>query len=423
MEERKLRSRLISIYFAAIAVVLAALLVALSLFSTQKIDQRGRESFSTLITAIGDELQSGDIVVYSKLSRLEQENRLTLRIYDNRSMLLYNATDDADTTDLFARVEETARKEGYDIASLPLTNERRTSPIGEYKVDGARYYAAVSIVPIKTGYRTLTIVQQQEDPGAGSLMTFSAIYLVGLLLLGVAGAWLIDRALAPAIESRRRQTQFVAAASHELRSPLAVISANLATLPKESRNSAAADVMQRECERMSRLIGDMLFLASADADAWPVQMDAVEVDTLVLNVYEAYLPICRESGVGLNIILPEESLRGIRADGERLKQVIGTLLDNALAYGVTDKRRSIELEAAMQKRRVVIRVIDHGPGLTSEQKAHVFDRFYRADASRKDKQHFGLGLSIASELVSLNNGSLCVTDTPGGGCTFSMFFD
>ena len=66
---------------------------------------------------------------------------------------------------------------------------------------------------------------------------------------------------------------------------------------------------------------------------------------------------------------------------------------------------------------------DHGTGLTREQKARVFDRFYRADESRKEKQHFGLGLSIASELVALNNGSLHVTDTPGGGCTFCIVFE
>ena len=423
MEERKLRSRLIWIYFVTIAAVLAALLVALLLFSAQKIDQSNRENFSTLMTAIGDELQSGDIIVYSKLSRLEQENRLTLRISDNGKPLLYNAADETAVTDLFSQVEKEALDEGYDITSLPLTSERRTSPIGVYTQGGARYFGAVSIIPYRTGYRTLTILQRQSDSGSGSLMTYSVLYLAGVLLLGAVGAWLIDRALAPAIESRKRQTQFVAAASHELRSPLAVISANLATLPEEARENAAVEVAQRECERMSRLIGDLLFLASADADAWPVKMDMVEVDTLILDVYEAYLPICRENRVMLNIVLPEEPLPGIRADAERLKQVTGILLDNALSYGVTQTHRSIELVVVMQRRHVLIRVIDHGPGLTTEQKAHVFDRFYRADASRKDKQHFGLGLSVASELVSLNQGSLSVTDTPGGGCTFCILFD
>ncbi len=423
MEERKLRSRLIWIYIATIATVLAALLVALLLFSAHEIDQSSRESFSTLITAIGDELQSGDVVVYSKLSRLEQENRLTIRIGDNGNPLLYNASDDADETDLFLQVEQAAREEGYDITSLPLTSERKTSSIGVYYEDGARYFGAVSIIPIKAGYRTLTIVQRQDDSGAGRLLLYCALYLAGVLLLGAAGARLIDRALAPAVESRKRQAQFIAAASHELRSPLAVISANIATLPEESRKSAAAEVAAAECGRMSRLIGDLLLLASADAGAWTVRLEPAEADTLALDVYEAYLPLCRKNGVSLQVRLPEERPPEIRCDAERLKQVIGILMDNALAYGVTEEQRSVELEVSAQKRRVVVRVIDHGPGLTPEQKTHVFDRFYRADESRREKQHFGLGLSIASELTALNKGVLDVTDTPGGGCTFRITFE
>lgn len=422
MEERKLRSRLILIYVATIVVILAALLIALLCFSAHEIDQSNRESFSTLLTAISDELQNGDIVVYSQLNRLERENRLMLRINDNGSSLLYNAQDDEQRLGLFAKVEQTAAGEGYDIASLPLTSERKTSPVNVYYEDGARYLGAVSIIPIKTGYRTLTILQQQDDPGAGRLLLYCALYLAGVLLLGSAGARLIDRALAPAIESRKRQTQFIAAASHELRSPLAVISANIASLPEESRKSAPAEIAVAECERMSRLIGDLLLLASTDADAWSVRLESVETDTLALEAYEAHLPLYRKNGAFLSIRLPEKQPPRIRGDAERIKQVIGILLDNALAYGVTEERRSVELEVALQKRRVVIRVIDHGPGLTQEQKAHVFDRFYRADESRREKQHFGLGLSIASELVSLNKGVLDVIDTPGGGCTFRIVF-
>ena len=160
MEERRLRSRLIWIYIATIAAVLAALLAAMLFFSAHEIEQSGRENFSTLITATGDKLQSGDVVVYSGLRRLEQENRLTIRIYDNGTPLLYNALDDEAQTGLFLRVEQTAREEGYDITSLPLTGERRTSPIGDYYEGGARYFGAVSIVPIKEGYRALTIVQR-----------------------------------------------------------------------------------------------------------------------------------------------------------------------------------------------------------------------------------------------------------------------
>lgn len=422
MEERKLRSRLILIYVATVAVILAALLIALLFFSAHEIEQSSRETFSTLITAIGDELQNSDIVVYSKLNRLEQENRLMLSISDNGSSLLYN-NPNKERIDLLAQVETTAAEEGFDVTSLPLTSERKTSPVNVYYAGGERYFGAVSILPMKTGYRTLTVVQRLDDPEDGRLVLYCAFYLVSVALLGCAGARLIDRALAPAVESRKRQKQFVAAASHELRSPLAVISANIASLPEEACGTAAAEIAQTECERMSRMIGDLLLLASADADNWTIKLKPVELDTLALDAYEAYLPLYKRNGAVLDVSIPEERPPQIRGDAERIKQVIGVLLDNALAYGTTDEHRSVELEVVCQRRHVGVHVIDHGPGLSREQKTRVFDRFYRADESRKEKQHFGLGLSIASELVRLNKGTLNVTDTPGGGCTFCIVFE
>ena len=171
---------------------------------------------------------------------------------------------------------------------------------------------------------------------------------------------------------------------------------------------------------MSRLIGDLLLLASADANTWTVQLESLELDTLLLDVYEAHAPVYRTIGCTLRLDLPEDALPRVRGDAERLKQVLGILLDNALAYGVTDKQRTVELTAIAQRQRAVICVADHGTGLDSAQKARVFDRFFRGDASRGSKEHFGLGLSIARELVALQKGTLELLDTPGGGCTFRI---
>ena len=199
-----------------------------------------------------------------------------------------------------------------------------------------------------------------------------------------------------------------------------MIAANAAVLPEGARESAAAGVITAECGRMSRLIGDLLLLASADANSWTVQLEPLELDTLLLNVYEAHAPVYRANGCALRLELPEDALPRMRGDGERLKQVLGILLDNALTYGVTDEQRMVELTATIQRQRTVICVTDHGTGLNAAQKAHVFDRFYRGDAARGGKEHFGLGLSIARELVALQKGTLELLDTPGGGCTFCM---
>ncbi len=420
MEERKLRRHLIRIYVVTIAAILAAMLVVVLLLSAREVDQKSRESFQTLMSAICDELQNGNVVSHSELRRIERENDLLLRIGDNGETLLYNGSDSVEKTALLARVEKAALREGYDVESLPLTSGRRTSPIVIFYEEGARYLSAVSILPMESNYRTLTLAQRMDTFGLGRYVLYCACYLMGVLVMSAVGIRLIDRALMPAEESRKRQKQFIAAASHELRSPLAVIAANAAVLPEGARESVAAGVISAECERMSRLIGDLLLLANADANVWTVTPEPLELDTLLLDCYEAYAPLYHKNGCTLRVSLPEGALPQVRADGERLKQVLVILLENALAYGVTNERRSVELAIESQRQRVSICVIDHGAGLTAEQKAHVFDRFYRGDASRKEKQHFGLGLSIAAELIKLHHGTLDVLDTPDGGCTFRI---
>ena len=421
MEERKLRLHLIRIYVVTIAAILAALLAAILLFSVREIEQKNRETFTTLLTALGDELQTNNIVRHSELRRQEQENRLFLLVKDNGEALLYNSLDGTGKEDLLKIIEQAAREEGFDTQSLPLTNARRTSPVRPYSVNGERYLGAVSILPLANGYRTLTLAQRLDASWSGSVAFYCVLYFGGVFLLGGVGVMLIDRALQPALESRKRQNQFIAAASHELRSPLAVISANAEMLPIVTPEGAAtAGIITAECARMSRLIGDLLMLASADAKSWTFIPEPIELDTLLLNVYEAYVPLYRKSGCTLELRLPENSLARVRGDAERLKQVLGILLENALSYGVTQDRRSVELSVSTQRQRVSICVADHGDGLSTEQKAHVFDRFYRADTSRREKQHFGLGLSVAQELVALQKGTLDVFDTAGGGCTFRI---
>ena len=257
MEERNLRAHLIRIYGITIAVILAGLLVAVLMLTLRDLERKSRDSFSTLITAMGDELQTDNVVRHSELRRLEQENRLLLRVGDNGKTLLYNNLDSSEKENLLKALERAAQEQGYDTRSLPLTSARRTSPILSLSEGGVRYLGAVSILPLANGYRTLTILQKQESTLSGGVLLYSALYLFGVLLLGWVGIRLIDRALLPALESRKRQKQFIAAASHELRSPLAVISANAETVLSDPREGAvAAGIITAECARMSRLIGD-----------------------------------------------------------------------------------------------------------------------------------------------------------------------
>jgi len=117
--------------------------------------------------------------------------------------------------------------------------------------------------------------------------------------------------------------------------------------------------------------------------------------------------------------MPEEVIPPVSADADRVKQILSILVDNALRYA--PEKSTVHLCMEKQSKGCVMSVVDHGPGIPDSEKKKVFDRFYRGSQSRSDPNHFGLGLAVAQELAAVHGGRLWLTDTPGGGATFSVF--
>lgn len=422
MDEKRLRARMLRLYTITTALILAAVFAAVALLSVREARQSQKDTFLALFTAVAEGLQTDTTVSHSTLRKYEQNNRMLFLVEDAGNTLRYNSEDGTKRTQLLEKVIDLAKADGVDIAAVPLTAQRRTSPVYRIREGGAEHYGAVSVIPVGSTFRALVATKQADDPWLSwQTAVYGAGYLFSVLVLCLLGAKLIDRALRPAVESRARQTEFIAAASHELRSPLAVIRANAAFVTElPERAAQASATIDAECCRLSKLIGDMLLLASADAKNWPVTLAPLEPDTLLLNVYESYTPVCRKRGAQLVLTLPEEPLPPIKADAERLAQVLGILLDNAMHYSAAAQDKTVELRAHRDREQLVLEVVDHGAGIPQEQKLHIFERFYRGDTSHSDKQHFGLGLAIAKELIALHGGSILVDDTPCGGSTFVL---
>ena len=212
----------------------------------------------------------------------------------------------------------------------------------------------------------------------------------------------------------------MAAASHELRAPLTVILSSLSAMKHAplQKQQQFANHIQEEGQRMKRLIGDMLSLANADNNNWSFYPALVEPDTLLLDVYERYQPRACEKGIRLDIHLPESEVVPQKWDADRMAQVLEILLDNAISY--TPMGGCIQLILLQKREYTQYQVADNGPGIPDDKKAAVFQRFYRADPSHHDRNHFGLGLCIAEEIVRLHRGQIRVEDAPGGGALFTV---
>jgi signal transduction histidine kinase len=395
------------------------------MLTESKLDEKRFEVFGNHGDTIINKLQNENILNANWLTQMESKNNLILYIEDNGNPLTFKGVLNPPTNRfvLIERLKSLAMSEG--IASDLNPVYFNVSNSNTYIIKGDYndiYYGFVSVIPTDTGWRSLILLQYLPNyysSVTNQRILYTVLGLAGVLALFLVSMRLISRMIRPIEESNRRQTTFIAAASHELRSPLSVIMANSAVI------SVASDESQKflgginnECMRMSRLIDDMLLLANMDTKTWQIKSEPIEIDTLLVETYEAFLPLFHQKKLSFELDLQEDELPIISGDKDRLKQILYILLDNAISYTPTGKK--VTLRGYISKQHLIIEVEDQGIGITDEDKSLIFDRFYRVDPSRSDKKHFGLGLSIANELVQCHNGKISIQDTEGGGSTFTI---
>lgn len=244
------------------------------------------------------------------------------------------------------------------------------------------------------------------------------------------GAFLAMRSRLAATE--RSRTQFVSDVSHELRTPLTAVKGLIETLKDGAVEDAQVrdrflDSIDAETERLIRLVNDLLVLTRADAEALALDLERIDLVEFLQRLLSKWRPIAESEGVGLGLEIQAEECY-IRADADRLEQVMIIALDNAMKHTQAGGDIRICVERACPNlgddhREMPsapptsgswrVRVKDNGAGIPVDAVAHVFERFYRADPARDRRRGgSGLGLSIAKALVEAQNGSISIQSPP-----------
>jgi two-component system OmpR family sensor kinase len=216
-----------------------------------------------------------------------------------------------------------------------------------------------------------------------------------------------------------RLRQFVADASHELRTPLTSIRGYVELyhrggLAEQDRLDDAMRRVSGEAERMGALVDDLLLLSKLDRG---LPLDIANVD--LVSLLEDAAADARAVQPGRVVEVHLAHPLSCTGDPLRLHQVVAALVANALVY--TPSNTPIELVGSQRDGAVLVEIVDHGPGMDDDTAAHVFERFYRGDASRaRGTGGSGLGLSIARSIVEAHHGRLVLQTAPGAGCRFKI---
>ena len=240
---------------------------------------------------------------------------------------------------------------------------------------------------------------------------------------------LAAREHAKAERSEQSRRELIVNVSHELRTPIASIRGHVESLqmaaeqnpsPASTEQSAYLEIVQREADRLSSLIDDLLALARAEAGELRLDIAAVQAGEVVEEIYQTLAPLARrERQITLVRTIPPD-LPPVLADRQRLMQVLLNLVRNAITYTPAGGIVSLMLEQA-DAGHIAVTVADTGIGIPPEDLERVFDRFYRTDASRaRATGGFGLGLSIVRDLVNAMGGSIGVTSAVGEGSQFRV---
>ena len=383
----KLRKRIFYLVFISISIIVLGVIILFAILNYHN-------TINTAVMMINRMTQIGFFREMNEPS--EQEN------IENRNKIdgIYHITvkDGSINNDMQNdEIDETIEKYALEISKKNVRDD--SGIIGKY-IYNAR----------KRGENTFEITFIENEDAithANSILIGSALLCIVSLIIIYIGARKISKTIVkPVEETFEKQKQFISDASHELKTPLAVIEANADVLENENQDNKWIKYIQNEIESMNKLINELLMLAkieNIDSIRELKQINLSKELEIIISMFES---MAYEKGVTIDNNIKEDIM--LKASKEDIEHIVSTLLDNAIKH--TESKKQVIVELSKEKNDIIIQVKNYGEPIPEEEREKIFERFYRIDKSRNRKEkRYGLGLAIAKSTVEKYNGKIEVS--------------
>lgn len=275
----------------------------------------------------------------------------------------------------------------------------------EFKIDNKQYKCFVTNMDNKKIYTYIYNMQSKENTKQLLLMSVLSGNVFFILVLVVI--YLISgKAVKPISESYQKQKEFISNVSHELKTPITVISATTELMEKKNGPDKLINCIQAQSQKMNRLVNEMLTLTRlSEFNRQHGDFKQVNISQIVSNSVLYFESRAFEEGKQIQSDIKENLI--LMGDADKIDELLGVLLDNALKY--SDENSEIKVCLYSDKENIVLTCGNLCRNFDTDDNKRMFERFYRADKSHSnEKEGFGLGLSIAKEIVDIHNGTINV---------------
>lgn len=247
-----------------------------------------------------------------------------------------------------------------------------------------------------------------------SILIFILLEIIIIYVSNLLTKWLIK----PVIESFTKQKQFVIDASHELKTPLAIITASAESLELEPKEKKWLDNIKSESERMNKLVTDLLDLAKSENMDNKLNYSVNNLSKIIEKTSLTFESLIYENNLKLETNIEDNIIFNCNSD--KIRELLGILLDNAIKHSLEESKITINLYN--DKNNIILEVKNRGEPIPKDEQEKIFDRFYRVDESRnRNNNRYGLGLAIAKNIVTSHNGKISV-NCKDGYTTFKVIF-